>query len=356
MKWFLSLLSLSFGALSVIAESVPKPAPFSALSFYELRPVKGPTDAGGRLTAEQWKAIPEASLPYVYWKTVAESGELQSTMQMAYTAAGLYMRVRNHEPQMAQIAAKVITRGDPYLWKDDCLQLYFDPACSGIGYLAFTVNALGMQDDRKQLDGAVSLDDWQGENWQVWATREPEAWVIEAFFPYSDLESAARPGDLWMANTVRYGYATGNFKGISWSLGGSYALPGRFGYLYFGKETPATADEVAQILQARVAPPWSLQIGSEMLRYSAEAGREIIPVERLAAEAQRQKEWLIGQIHTLPGGSPEAAKQVEEAVARPADAEALASLTRLYWREKIRILVDETTPPILSAPSGTAKP
>src|SRR5690606_37752282 len=123
----------------------------------------------------------------------------------------------------------------------------------------------GAQGDRKQLDGAVSLDEWRGENWRAWATREKDHWTLELFFPWSDLERKAEAGDVWMFNLVRYGYATGAFKGVSWALGGSYARPGYFGYLYFGTSKPAAREEIAALLNRKASAPWSVAIGEEII-------------------------------------------------------------------------------------------
>ncbi len=331
------LLGTTFGAQAETRAAIP----FETISFYEVRPVSGGVD--GRLEAALWKEIPEAPLPYEYWKTVATPGELESTFQVAYDSQGIYLRVYNHEARMDRILTQVVTRGDPYLWKDDCLQLYFDPTATSIGYVVFTVNALGMRDDRKQLDGAVSLDEWQGENWQVWANREANGWVVEMFFPYSDLERTAQPGDVWRANLVRYGYATGEFKGTSWSLGGNYALPGKFGYFYFGREKPASAEVVAQVLRERAVPPWSLSLGGMVLRYSAEAGQEVLSAARVKAALQEDRDRLADQVRAVPGCSAESAALAKAALEEGADEQALLKLTRLYWRERLRLLLDETT-------------
>ncbi len=345
------LVAGTFARASDIASPLPV---YRTLAYYEVRPVSGEPQAAGRLSNAEWKRIPSADTFYIYLKQTPVQGELQTSFQMAYDEEGLYLRIVNTEPRMEAIIAKKLTRGDPELWKDDCVQLYFDPTCSGTGYLNFTINSLGTQSDRKQLDGSVSLDEWRGENWRTWITKEKESWVIEAFFPWPDLEAKAMPGDVWMFNPVRFGYSTGAFKGVSWALGGSYLSPGNFGYLYFGEERPTTAEDAARVLSQKATAPWNLMMEGKIIHLSNGGGPpRIAKASQVLGELRERARKLRMEIEKLPGSKPEmlhdlatpkpdsASSTVEQAIEE--ESSILRKLLKVYWTEKTRLLTEHNS-------------
>jgi len=174
-----------------------------------------------------------------------------------YDARGIYLGIVNHDDHPDKIRATKTTRDDPAMWTDDCAEIYFDPAAMGAAYGRFVVNSLGTQQDSKRIDTGVTLGEWSGDGWQAKTCVTGAGWTIEAFFPWSDLGQRATAGDLWQFDHVRYAYTSGRFQGVTWSPGGNYQSPGKFGYVYFGGGRLAR-DKVARLLSARVRPPWQL--------------------------------------------------------------------------------------------------
>ena len=64
------------------------------------------------------------------------------------------------------------------------------------------------------------------------------------------MEHRPAAGEVWAFNLVRYGYSGGGFKGVSWSLGGSYASPGKFGHLGFGHFAPYAESTLQRMVPA----------------------------------------------------------------------------------------------------------
>lgn len=355
---FLFTMAICFSGGSLL-KSQAQTAPDRQLVLYEVTPVHGLSDDSGRLPAEVWEKIPATRSSFVYWKVEPLPGELQSDIQMAYDEKGLYVRIVNHEAHPEKMRALVKTRGSRDLWTDDCVELYFDPRATGVGFLVFTINSIGAQLERKQLDAAVSVDDWRANNWQVWPTRKDDAWILEAFFPYSDLEKAVEPEAFWMFNMTRYAYTSGKFQGTTWSPGGNYNNPSCFGYLYFRGEKSASTESLAEVLRERVAAPWVVAINEKILRYRGAGDVEILSPQEAGKGVVREADNAFREVDALGADDPAFADQLatlkrdagqvsfgttEEALDNMRKLAAITAQTRtLYWNEKIKNLLDNET-------------
>ncbi len=348
-----------FALAAPLCGSEPAQPPyFREVAFYEVRPLQESPGRDDRLTPLQWEAIPAAERFFVYWKAEPDLSPLRGRFQMAYDDRAIYLRVTAQEPAMDRLRAAVPKRGNPSLWTDDCFELYFDPQARGVSYLVFTVNSLGVQNDRKQLDAAVSLAEWRGENWRTWATRGEDQWIVEITFPFADLEATPRAGDLWTFNAVRYSYTSGEFQGASWSPGGNYASPGNFGYLFFGQATPATPEAIAERLEPKVKAPWSVEYQGVFIRSRGEGEPQVLPTKTAAQQTLAAYRHLLDQAALLAKESAHTGEQVEtlraQATAlRVPTAEEAASAIRalrplsreayaLYWALRLRALFDAT--------------
>lgn len=330
--------------------------PYRQLAFYEVTPVHGLTDSSGRLPSKVWEKIPVTHDSFVYWKVEPIPGELQSGIQLAYDAQGIYLRIVNADAHLEKLRTQIQTRGSRDLWTDDCIELYFDPRATGVGFLVFTVNSIGTQLERKQLDAAVSVDDWRASNWQVWPSQQDGAWVIEAFFPFSDLEKVAEPGSLWMFNMTRYAYTSGKFQGTTWSPGGNYNNPSGFGYLYFRGEKAITTQAIADVLRERVAAPWIVAVNQQILRYRGTGAVEILSPQEAGQGAVKEVQSTFREIETLKNTDTALAdtlgklKQDASQMTFENTDQALKGMRKLtdiiaqtrtlYWNEKITHLIE----------------
>ncbi len=239
---FLVLLIL---CLSRSATAATEPI---SVSFYECRRCPSLPTLDGRLDDDCWQNLPLMEGFYQYWSPTPKPPPLRTVARLCYDDNALYVGIILYDEQVEKIKATIGNRDNPETWKDDCVEMMIDPHHSGTGYFKFTTNFLAARYDEKVTNMVIDAG-WNAEGWQVKTSKDETAWFIELFLPWSDLGAKPKDGDLWSFDLVRYGYSTGAFRGVTWSLGGSYAAPQNFGYLGFGQFTPLTDEKLQRIAQ-----------------------------------------------------------------------------------------------------------
>ncbi len=241
----LLIVGLWLGAIAVATAAV-EPA---EVAVYECWRCQTPPVIDGRLDDACYAALPVMDQFYKYWSPVPLPPPLKTAARLCYDERGLYMGVTMFEEQLDQVRAEVTGRDNPETWHDDCVEIMVDPHNTGASYFKFTTNLNAVRHDQK-ASNLVLDDGWSVEGWKVATSRGDGAWCIEFFLPWSDVDAQPREGDLWSFDLVRYGWATGAFKGVSWSLGGAGAAPAKFGYLHFGPLQPLTAGKLKRLAAA----------------------------------------------------------------------------------------------------------
>ena len=258
MRWLLNLL------LPLIPMLVS--ANMREVSFYCPVPAEKPPVIDGILDDPCWKNAEGYRATYEYFKPNPGPGQLKNTIKIVYDIHGLYLAIVNYETNVKGLRKHITDRDNPQLWTDDCAEIYFDPQAGGIGWRKFVVNALGVIGDVLRVDGSVLRDDWNGNGWMARTQINKDSWTIECFFPWEDLGATAKPGDIWMFCHVRYAWTSGKFIGTTSSPGGNYTSAGNFGYLCFLKAGQnANAENIAARLAPRLAPPWCIGIGEQII-------------------------------------------------------------------------------------------
>lgn len=219
------------------------------VSFYECRRCSSPPTLDGKLDDACWKNLPLMEGFYQYWTPTPKPPPLRTVAKLCYDDHALYIGITLYDERVEKIKATIRNRDNPETWTDDCVEIMVDPPNSGTGYFKFTTNFLAARYDEKTTNMVIDAG-WNAEGWQVKTSKDESAWFIELFLPWSDLGAKPKDGDLWSFDLVRYGYSTGAFRGVTWSLGGSYAAPQNFGYLGFGQFTPLTDERLQRIAQA----------------------------------------------------------------------------------------------------------
>ncbi len=227
------------------------------ISFYHVGYLPDHPQIDGKLTENCWQQCQKEGEFYKYWQTKPVKGELKTEFMMFYNERGLYFASINYDDYLEKIRATRTMRDDPELWTDDCNEIYFDPEGKGVGYLAFVVNFLGTKTDIRRIDTANTDISWNLENWEYKTSKTKDFWVVESFFPWTDVFKKPREGSLWMFDLVRYSFSTGKFRGVSWSCGGSNATPDKFGYLYFSSKK-LNLEDIGRLLSREITPPWEL--------------------------------------------------------------------------------------------------
>jgi len=256
------------------------------LSFYNVCFTENELAVDGKLTDTAWDKAPAYSAYYEYWKPNPDTGKLKTSFKMLRSKKGIYLAIINYDQNMCKLKANITNRDNGELWTDDCDEIYFDPSGEGVGYTKFVVNSIGTVGDMRQLDGAVSLNEWSGSGWSAATARNRDSWVVEAFFPWADLGKEAEEGQIWRFCNVRYAYSSGSFVGVTSSPGGNYENTGNFGYIYFGGAAPLDAQVIGEMLSERVSPAWVLPTGDSLVLCD-EKGK--FRVESVAAFALAEK-------------------------------------------------------------------
>jgi len=148
-----------------------------------------------------------------------------------YDAGNLYVAARCREPDMAGLVARYKQRDDK-LWRDDCLEFFFDPEADEVEYFHLAVNPNGAQYDAECSQGGIVSDkNWNGD-WRVSVAREEQAWTVEAAFPFHMFKIGPRAGAAWRWNVCRERSAGGAKTVSAWSpTHGRLHSPRRFGLL-----------------------------------------------------------------------------------------------------------------------------
>ncbi len=346
-----------------VSVSQVRAEPMRIVSFYEVRQTAKAPVFSGRMDDPVWETAARAVDYYEYFKVNPGPGALRTEFRMLFDDKGIYLGIINYDSNLDKLVAKLLTRDNQNLWMDDCAEIYFDPAGAGIGFLKFMVNSLGVQADYKQVDAAISLPNWDGIGWRVAVGKRPDAWVIEAFFPWDDLERKAAPGDIWRFCHMRFAYSSGAFQGMSWSPEASYASPNKFGYLYFGKEGKLNLTEVSELMVKTVAPPWSLLDGEDVVVCDSTGKQETLRADAMAKKeidalrgTLRRTDDEVSKLKAAGGALPETEleairkemtaipEKIPDAIAAMAVLRKAAELKQradtVYWEARIRQLAD----------------
>jgi hypothetical protein len=153
----------------------------------------------------------------------------QALMRLLWDDKFLYLAVEVEEPLMDKLVVTAHGR-DAYVFNDDCLEWFLDPAHGHRLYYQFGVNAAGAMFDGRIFDVAWDCP------WQAAATRGEKAWYVECALPIADLTAgrSVRPGDLWGFNLCRERQTAGSRELIDWAnVQGNFHSPDLFGHLAF---------------------------------------------------------------------------------------------------------------------------
>ena len=324
------------------------------LSFYTVNYSTDVPGINGHMDDKCWSLAENYKTYYVYFKSSPEQGKLKTTLRMLWNEKGIYLGIVNYEENMLSIRTNYTIRDDNHLWQDDSAELYFDPSGDGIGFTKFIVNAIGTVADMRRIDAAVSQPEWSAAGAEVVTSKDENAWYIEAFFPWSDLGQRAEAKDIWRFCHVRYAWSSGSFVGISSSLGGSYARPENFGFIYFNKNDHPKVKEVGKALMGMATQPWTLPIKNGLLVLN-NGEPEFIELSDLYENNYNTSQNLLKEIGKISDNSEDAEitdlkQRLEQLyISDKADIDIVklrvirdirGELDELYWKQKLQELMN----------------
>ena len=363
MRMLMAICAL-LASLAIPAKAV------EVLAYYDVRPAAQPPSIDGKLDDPCWVSAGTASVYYKYNNPTPVKGSIDTSFKMLYDAKGVYLGITNYDKNPDKLKAKATTRDDDNLWHDDCAEIYFDPYCSGIGFVKFAVNSIGIQWDMKRVDAAIELPNWSGGGWRAKTAKSADAWTIEAFFPWADLGKEAKEGDLWRFDHVRYAWPNNQFVGVTWSLGGGYNSPGKFGFIRFAGNSSCDPAAVLELLARHAAPPWlallegKIAVNDGVGKPLLQTPEEFVSKEKARFEAGMAKLESVGVLKApeswadpamgptkvelesyLAGCKTAAAANPDSPLAALEQGGQFQSLSRLgeriLWSVKVRELVDQ---------------
>ncbi len=146
-------------------------------------------------------------------KWVQREAEGRSEAYIGHKDGVLYIAVLGYEDDLSKIRATVTGR-DTQPWKDDCLELIFDPANSERELYQFVINTLGAMFDKHKSDAKVNFPCKYGV--KVFKDRGYMGW--EFAIRGDDLgKNKIKPGVIWSMNIFRTRIGAASEQGCVWS-------------------------------------------------------------------------------------------------------------------------------------------
>lgn len=316
-----TILMFIFSA-AVFAQPIKEPVP---VAFYVCQRCHKSPIIDGKLDDLCWQNLPSMNLFYQYWSPTPKPPPLKTSAKVCWDDTGLYIGIMLYDENVDKIKATINDRDNPMTWTDDCVEIMIDPENSATGYYKFTTNFLCARYDEKVTNMIIDSG-WNAEGWQVKTLKGENAWFIEFFMPWDDIGVKPKEGEIWSFDLVRYGYSTGNFRGVTWSLGGSYASPENFGYIFFGQFEPTldNLNRVAKIAGKTKGKYFWIAVDNLIATYCDEVWRK-----------QTIHQWVYEMVDLLQ----KTLSEIELALKEITDENEKERLAKLA--EKIRVQFDE---------------
>ena len=234
------------------------------LSFMTARRVSAPPSIDGSLDDGCWSSVCANDVYYEYLKQhPGRFKERATSCTVVYDAAGVYVGIRNAEPEVAALRRNVLKNRDPKTWMDDCAEIYFDPNANGIMFYRFVVNANGVMDTSRRMDAANFDGKWTHPGMRAAAKVRDGRWELELFVPWTafGLHGCPASGTVWTFDHNRFIWLKRpQVLCCSSSPGASYASPEKFGYLLFTDGTAPDGEKIVEMIERRLSCDWGIEI------------------------------------------------------------------------------------------------
>ena len=121
-----------------------------------------------------------------------------------------------------------LTAPDSAVWNENCVDIFFDPGCTGKGSIHLIANSRGTLFASK-----AGVKKWE-HGIEVKATKEKAAWQLEFFIPWRDLGGRPARGAIWGFNVGRVRHTVTPNEYSCWTPTFSgFGAPEFFGRLIF---------------------------------------------------------------------------------------------------------------------------
>lgn len=176
------------------------PAPLTPPAYVCYK-APAPITVDGKLSAEEWDAVPWTSDFVDIEGDKRPLPEFQTQAKMTYDDQGLYIGVWMEEPHVWA----TITEHDAVIYQDNDFEIFLNPTNDTHDYLEYEVNALGTEWDlylsRPYRDNPVVMNNWEFAGMKSaihvdGTLNNPEdtdkSWSAEFFIPWSSVYQMMR--------------------------------------------------------------------------------------------------------------------------------------------------------------------
>lgn len=220
--WFDDIVLLSLSARQVLAP-------------YTYHPPK----IDGSLDDECWREAGIAS-PFFLLGGEGKPASPQTEALLLYDAQNLYIGFRCQEPRMGAIKVTYQRDGEP-VYRDDCVEVYFDPYNTKSEFYQIVVNPRGARFNLARLGRGRHRNWWEvrsegkwNPEWEAKAKMANDEWTVEIRMPFSAFGQGIHPLGIWGINFCRSRKVEGT-ENSSWAYIelDSFHDPSSFGQLTF---------------------------------------------------------------------------------------------------------------------------
>jgi hypothetical protein len=173
----------------------------------------------------------------------------QTEVCLVWDDIALYAAARLRDEHIAA----TMSERDSRVWREECLEFFFDPRTRGQQYYEINVNALGAcYDAANTVDASmhrtVMESAWNPENTTIATRRTEDGWHLEMRVRFDSMPAAPRVpplhGDLWRANVFRINaLSDGTISNAAWAPTKAFHDPARFGAIRFLHPARAAAQQ-----------------------------------------------------------------------------------------------------------------
>ncbi len=219
-------------------------------------PADPPPVIDGRLDDPCWKKAQGFTLktPPNSKVMIHNVEETQTTVRLLHDRNGIYAGIVCRQENLDRMKASVKSRDGGKVWEDDSIELFFSPLISRINYYKFDINCLGFFSDIYRYDAVLTYSDWNAINVRTAAGRLPDAWTIEFFVSWKDLNAEYNPGGFIGFQMTRFMWKGAELH-VNGSTGGNYARP-NMAFVYLAVQEKPPLLEVARKMDPLISGQW----------------------------------------------------------------------------------------------------
>ena len=250
-------------ACGVGTASAGADAPLEDVVVYQCARMKAPPRIDGRLDERAWAHVPVEPVPYKFLAQTPQPAGSRSEFRVGFDDRCLYLGAVFYRTDNAPLKQDHLGHDDPDLWMDDSTEIYIDTRCDGQFY-KLIVNTLGVVTDFQQTSGGIDYS-WEATGASVAAAVTDKHWTVEMAVPWRAMGMTGPPQRLIGFEVLRFSGPRDVWS--SWTVGGSYGHPEKFGYLSFGGGVMHQIRMLARSVEASKGSSWQIVTSRGVLQY-----------------------------------------------------------------------------------------